>query len=83
MQDEIYSYLAHVKNVHVLFEPFFLEEMLLFSKSFCFVFSDEDDVVEETVENPFSTLDNEELYINDPKKSLKGYFEREGQYEKL
>ena len=48
-----------------------------------------DDVAEddEDEENPFSVLttENEDLYIDDPKKSLNGYYEREGydppQYE--
>lgn len=42
-----------------------------------------DDPVEEDAdeseENPFSlTVESEALYINDPKKALKGFFEREG-----
>lgn len=44
---------------------------------------DEDDAVEEedeSAENPFASIEpeNESLYINDPKKALNGYFEREG-----
>ncbi|KAK3093167.1 hypothetical protein FSP39_012127 [Pinctada imbricata] len=40
-----------------------------------------DDAEEDTEENPFASLitpESEALYIDDPKKALKGFFEREG-----
>lgn len=47
-----------------------------------FILLSDEDAEEIDSNNPFA-LDqpqNEDLYIDDPKKSLKGYFEREGKF---
>lgn len=45
-------------------------------------FSDDDAEETEEGEHPFASLiaENESLYIDDPKKALKGFYEREGKY---
>ena len=48
---------------------------------FTFIQPSGEDAVEDTnEENPFASLlpENESLYIDDPKKALKGFYEREG-----
>ena len=48
---------------------------------FYFFFTSADDAEDMGGENPYASLvaENESLYIDDPKKALKGFYDREGE----
>lgn len=50
-----------------------------FKKSLNYILGDDADEETDLSENPFAATQNEELYLDDPKKTLSGWFDREGE----